>query len=78
MICLAENVRMQRIAAKLDARVVHRAGEVEGRVLLPRPSPWSLMQEAVITTGAVAAGLLEPFDGGGTRPGERAPDCPVP
>ncbi len=78
MICLAENVRMQRLAAKLDARVVHRAGEVEGRVILPRPSPWSLLQEAVITSGALAAGLLEPSEPGATRPGERAPDCPVP
>jgi len=78
MICLAENVRMQRLAAKLDARVLSRHGEVEGRVLLPRPSPWSLLQEGVITTGAFAAGLLEPVGAGGARPGERAPDCPVP
>lgn len=53
MICLAENVPMQRIAERLKARVVRRDGEVESRLLLPDPTPWSILQESLISGAAI-------------------------
>lgn len=80
MICLTENVQMQRIAAKLDGRVLRRDGEVESRVILPRPSPWSLMQEAVITGGAALGTFVDQFAAnrqpGPDSPANGAPDRP--
>ncbi|RDD61277.1 GNAT family N-acetyltransferase [Ferruginivarius sediminum] len=73
MICLAENVPMQRIAARLDGRVLHRNGDVESRVQLPRPSPWSLMQEVVMASGETIGSLSDQWAAGGAETSENPP-----
>lgn len=59
MVCLGENVRMQRVANKLDGRVLSRDGEVESEVLLPHPSPWSFAQENGILSGGLIGAALD-------------------
>lgn len=45
MLCLSENVKMQRVARKFDADLIRDSGEVEGRIRTPWPSYQSLMEE---------------------------------
>ncbi|MEO1200363.1 MAG: GNAT family N-acetyltransferase [Pseudomonadota bacterium] len=45
--CLPENVRMQKVARKHDARIVFEDGDVVGLLTQPSPSGWSLWREAV-------------------------------
>jgi GNAT superfamily N-acetyltransferase len=59
MMCLAENVPMQRIARKLRGRVTRMDSEVESRVVLPRPTPWSIMQEALVAGAAVVGEVAD-------------------
>jgi len=59
MMCLTENVRMQRVADKLAGRVLGRDGEVETEVVLPQPSPWSFAQENAIVSGGLIGATLE-------------------
>jgi GNAT superfamily N-acetyltransferase len=73
MICLAENVPMQRIAARLDGRVLHRNGGIESRVQLPRPSPWSLIQEVVMSGGEAVGGLTDQWATGNAEIAESPP-----
>ncbi|MDX1709642.1 MAG: GNAT family N-acetyltransferase [Rhodovibrionaceae bacterium] len=47
MICLADNVRMQRIARRLDAQVLRQDGHSVGRLRLAPGNPLSLWQEAL-------------------------------
>ncbi len=59
MICLAENVPMQRIARKLNGRVMRLDGEIESRVILPRPGPWSLLQEGLMGSAAIVGEVAD-------------------
>lgn len=47
MICLLDNVKMQRVATKCDAQLITHPGEVEGQISPPWPSALSLVEEAM-------------------------------
>lgn len=59
MVCLTENVPMRRLAARLNAVVHHHAGDMESRLLLPAPTPWSFVGESLISSAAAAGYLLD-------------------
>jgi len=52
VMCVADNVPMQRIARKLGGYVISRGQEVELSVDLPQPTAWSVAQENAIHGGA--------------------------
>lgn len=47
MLCLADNIRMQRVAKKFEAELVFQQSETEGRIWPPMPSYISIIQEAL-------------------------------
>ena len=47
MNCLADNRRMQQLARKFDADLRFDFGSVVGEVTSPRPTPLSVMREAL-------------------------------
>jgi GNAT superfamily N-acetyltransferase len=47
MLCLAENRRMQRLARRFGAGLAGAAGQVEGAISVPPPTPASLAAEAM-------------------------------
>lgn len=65
MVCLTENVRMQRVAEKLEGKVLSRHGDVESEVMLPQPSPWSFAQENAIIGGGFLGALTDGLSGFG-------------
>lgn len=59
MHCLAENQRMQQLARKFEADLKFDFGGVIGEVDPPRPTPLSLMREAVVDAHGVASAFLD-------------------
>ena len=59
MHCLAENERMQQLARKFEADLKFDFGSVVGEVDPPRPTPLSLMREAVVDAHGVATAILD-------------------
>ena len=59
MACLAENVRMQQLARKFDAKLSFDFGSVVGEVESSRPTPLSLMREWVTDGHGLATAMLE-------------------
>jgi GNAT superfamily N-acetyltransferase len=47
VICMPDNARMQRIAARHGARIVWQDGDVIGELQPPFATPWSLWREAL-------------------------------
>lgn len=47
MLCLADNIKMQRVAKKFEAELVFQQSETEGRIWPPMPSYISIIQEAL-------------------------------
>jgi RimJ/RimL family protein N-acetyltransferase len=71
VLCVADNVPMQRIAKKLGGRVVAAGSEVEIAVDLPRPTAWSVAQENVIHSGGLLGAAFDPWM---PRPERRTPE----
>ena len=59
MNCLADNRRMQQLARKFDADLRFDFGSVIGEVTSPRPTPLSVMREALADGQSVATAMLE-------------------
>jgi GNAT superfamily N-acetyltransferase len=59
MHCLADNQRMQQLARKFEADLKFDFGSVVGEVDPPRPTPLSLMREAVADAHGVATAILD-------------------
>jgi GNAT superfamily N-acetyltransferase len=59
MNCLADNKRMQQLARKFDADLKFDFGSVVGEVTSPRPTPLSVMREALADSQSVATAMLE-------------------
>jgi GNAT superfamily N-acetyltransferase len=59
MNCLADNRRMQQLARKFDADLRFDFGSVVGEVTSPRPTPLSVMREALADGQGVATAMLE-------------------
>ena len=59
MNCLADNRRMQQLARKFDADLRFDFGSVIGEVTSPRPTPLSVMREALADGQSVANVMLE-------------------
>jgi len=59
MHCLADNQRMQQLARKFEADLKFDFGGVVGEVDPPRPTPLSLMREAVVDAHSVATAILD-------------------
>jgi GNAT superfamily N-acetyltransferase len=59
MACLADNARMQQLAAKFDAELSFDFGGVVGAVTTPRPTPLSLMREFLADGHGFATALLD-------------------
>ncbi|PIW27824.1 MAG: N-acetyltransferase [Rhodospirillales bacterium CG15_BIG_FIL_POST_REV_8_21_14_020_66_15] len=60
MLCLAENRKMQKVAAKFEAQMSFEAGEVEARILPTWPSYFSLLEEAVEDGKAWFPAIFDP------------------
>lgn len=59
MHCLADNQRMQQLARKFEADLKFDFGSVVGEVDPPRPTPLSLMREAVADAYGVTTAILD-------------------
>ena len=59
MQCLADNRRMQQLAAKFKADLTFETGSVIGEVDPPRPNPLSLLREWVEDSQSVARAMLD-------------------
>lgn len=59
MICLRENVRMQRIARKFEATLHFDPGSVAGTVDAPEPNLFSFWHETIDDGGAFVAAMIE-------------------
>jgi len=59
MQCLADNRRMQQLAAKFSADLSFDTGSVIGEVDPPRPTPLSLMREMIEDGHGVARAILD-------------------
>lgn len=59
MHCLAENRRMQQLARKFDADLRFDFGSVIGEVTAPRPTPISIVREALSDGFGVTNALLD-------------------
>jgi GNAT superfamily N-acetyltransferase len=59
MACLADNKRMQQLAAKFDAELTFDFGSVIGAVAAPRPTPLSILREMVIDHHGFATAVLD-------------------
>lgn len=59
MACLADNRRMQQLAAKFDAELTFDFGSVVGAVTTPRPTPLSLIRELVVDHYGFATAVLD-------------------
>jgi len=59
MACLAENRRMQQLARKFDAELSFDFGSVIGEVESSRPTPLSLMREAMADGHGFATAMLD-------------------
>ena len=77
MICLADNVRMQRIARRLDAQVLREDGQSVGRLLLAPGNPISLWQEA-LSQGASLVNAAADQGLPAERPPENEPESSKP
>ncbi len=60
MLCLSENVKMQRVARKFDADLIRDAGEVEGRIRAPWPSYQTFMEEVLSDSWAFYHAIFDP------------------
>jgi GNAT superfamily N-acetyltransferase len=59
MACLADNQRMQQLAAKFDAELTFDFGSVVGEVAAAGPTPLSVMREMVADNHGFATAMLE-------------------
>jgi GNAT superfamily N-acetyltransferase len=59
MICLSENRKMQHVADKLDANLIFREGEVEGRIWPSLPTYLSFVEEASMDGQALWRAMLD-------------------
>jgi GNAT superfamily N-acetyltransferase len=59
MACLADNLRMQQLARKFEADLSFDFDSVVGTVKAPRPTPLSVMREALADGHAVATAMME-------------------
>jgi GNAT superfamily N-acetyltransferase len=59
MACLADNKRMQQLAAKFDAELSFDFGSVVGAVSTPRPTAISVMREIVADSHGFATAMLD-------------------
>jgi len=59
MACLAENRRMQQLARKFDAELSFDFGSVVGEVESSRPTPLSMMREAMADSHGFATAMLD-------------------
>jgi GNAT superfamily N-acetyltransferase len=59
MACLADNTRMQQLAAKFDAELSFDFGGVVGEVAPIRPSPLSVLRELVSDQHGFATAMLD-------------------
>jgi len=59
MACLADNKRMQQLAAKFDAELTFDFGSVVGEVATPRPTPLSVLREIVADHHGFATAMLD-------------------
>jgi GNAT superfamily N-acetyltransferase len=59
MACLADNKRMQQLAAKFDAELSFDFSNVVGAVSAPRPTPLSVMREIVADSHGLATAMLD-------------------
>jgi len=60
MLCLSENVKMQRVARKFDADLIRDAGEVEGRIRAPWPNYQTFMEEVLSDSWAFYHAIFDP------------------
>lgn len=73
LVCLMDNIRIQRIVRKLEGTLLHQPGTVEGEIRLPPPDGLSLWQEAYGDGGALLQTLIEQWGPGPAEPDEPAP-----
>lgn len=59
VICLRENIRMQRIAEKFAADIRFEEGDVLGTLRTSHPSPFSLIRAAISESHGLAHSLLD-------------------
>jgi GNAT superfamily N-acetyltransferase len=59
MACLASNRRMQELARKFQAELTFDFGSVVGEVAAPRPTPLSVLREAVADSHGFATAMLD-------------------
>jgi len=59
MACLSDNERMQQLARKFDADLSFDFGSVVGEVSAPRPTPLSVLREAVADNYGFATAVLD-------------------
>lgn len=59
MVCLADNVRMQRIARKMAAQILRQDGESRGRIRLVPGNPLSMWQEALSVGASLVNGAAD-------------------
>lgn len=53
LFCLADNSKMQRVTRKLGGTLKYAEGEIDAMINPPRPTYWSLMEEAIAEGSAV-------------------------
>jgi RimJ/RimL family protein N-acetyltransferase len=68
VLCVADNLPMQRIARKLGGYVLNHGQEVELAVDLPHPSAWSVAQENAIHGGGFLGAAFDQWAPHDTRP----------
>lgn len=61
MLCLADNIKMQRVAKKFEAELVFQQSETEGRIWPPMPSYISIIQEAFDDSAAFFNAIFDPY-----------------
>ena len=59
MACIAQNRRMQQLAAKFDAQMSFDFGSVVGQVAAPHPTPITVLRELVADSHGFATALVE-------------------
>nr|WP_255720299.1 GNAT family N-acetyltransferase [Acuticoccus kalidii] len=67
MTCLRENRAMQKLARRYGGRLATSPGEVDGIILTPAPTPFSLAREVMLEQSNMVSALLGAItDRGGT------------
>jgi GNAT superfamily N-acetyltransferase len=74
MICMRDNGRMQRLAAKFGARMKVEDGDLVGHLDSPRPTAASLISESIDDTAGFVTAVLDCV----ARPFIAGPRVPVP